>query len=275
MLLERIFAWAERTPDAPALISPAVVVSHRQLRALVSCAVLELRKQGIKPGDVVGIAISQTPLHPIVFLALGWMGALIVQVPPALRAQYREQLLTKFALAALIGERPEAVPASCRMVHLPGLALAATRRWMRPALPAFSADTPLRLALTSGTTGMPKAVVQTHGSFEDRMDRMHCDVADVPRVMPPALHIHLAINLAMHALSKGGAIVFPRTYATLDMFDAIATHAVTHLAIPPANLGLMLPELNRCMLRRFPACGRSGSSAAHPRAPSWKPCDAR
>jgi acyl-coenzyme A synthetase/AMP-(fatty) acid ligase len=69
-------------------------------------------------------------------------------------------------------------------------------------------------------------------------------VADVPRVMPPALHIHLAINLALHALMKGGAIVFPRTYATLDMFDAIAGHGVTHLAIPPANLAIMLPELN-------------------------------
>ena len=27
------------------------------------------------------------------------------------------------------------------------------------------------------------------------------------------------------------------------MFDAIGRHGVTHLAIPPANLGLMLPEL--------------------------------
>jgi acyl-coenzyme A synthetase/AMP-(fatty) acid ligase len=244
MLLERILAWAERTPNAPALISPAVVVSHRQLRALVSCAVLELRMQGIKPGDVVGIAISQTPLHPIVFLALGWMGALVIQVPPSLRHQYREALLTKFALAALIGERPEPVPAGCRMLHLPGVGARGDETMDAAGPPAFGADTPLRLGLTSGTTGMPKAVLQTHARLEDRIDRMHCDVADVPRVMPPALHIHLAINLALHALMKGGAIVFPRTYASLDMFDAIAGHGVTHLAIPPANLAIMLPELN-------------------------------
>lgn len=244
MLLERILAWAERTPNAPAMISPAVVVSHRQLRALVACAVVQFREQGIRSGDVVGIGISQTPLHPIAFLALGWIGALVVQVPPSLRAQYRDQLLTKFALGVLIGERPEPVPAGCRMVHLPGVGARGDETMDAAGAPGFGADTPLRLALTSGTTGMPKAVVQTHASFEDRMDRMHCDVADLPRVMPPALHIHLSINLAMHALSKGGAIVFPRSYSTLDMFDAIAGHGVTHLAIPPANLGLMLPELN-------------------------------
>jgi acyl-coenzyme A synthetase/AMP-(fatty) acid ligase len=244
LLLDRILPWAERTPQAPALIGAAQTVNHRQLRALVSRAVTHLGKEGIRKGDVVGLGLAQTPLYPIVFLALGWIGALVVPVPPALRPQDREELLNRYGIGALISERFESVPAHCRLVQVQGVGASGHEDMAAAGAPGYGPDTPLRIGLTSGTTGMPKGVLQTHGSFIDRMDRMHCDLADIPRVIPPALHITLAINFAMHALCKGGAIVFPASYGNRQLLEAMGRHGVTHFALTPANLRLITQGFN-------------------------------
>jgi acyl-coenzyme A synthetase/AMP-(fatty) acid ligase len=244
LLLDRVLPWAERTPNAPALIGATQTVSHRQLRALVSRGVTHLGKEGIRKGDVVGLGLAQTPLYPIVFLALGWIGALVVPVPPALRPQDREELLQRYGISALVSERFEPVPAHCRLVQVQGIGASGHEDMATAGAPGYDADTPLRIGLTSGTTGMPKGVLQTHGSFVDRMDRMHCDLADLPKVIPPAMHITLAMNLAMHALCKGGAIVFPASYGNRELLEAIGRHGVTHFALTPANLRLITQEFN-------------------------------
>lgn len=243
MLLDRVLASVERSPEAPAFIAGGKPVSYRNLRALLARAVVHLRNQGIKPGDVVGFAMGQTPLYPILFLALGWIGALVVPIAPALRPQDRDELLRKYGIGSLVSERLEVVPADCRLIQLQGIGARGDETMIDAGEPGFGPDTPLRLALTTGTTGMPKGVLQTHDSFEKRVDRLHCDVVGLPRVLPPALHITVALNLVVHALFKGGTVVFPPSYGNADFFAAIQRHGVTHVALPPANLALMLSSL--------------------------------
>lgn len=245
MLIERILASAERSPEATAFIAGGTAISYRHFRALLARATVHLRQQGVARGDVVGLAMGQSPLYLIVFLALGWIGALVVPIASSLRPQDRDSLLRKFRVGALVSERLEVVPPECRLLQLQGIGARGHETMIDAGDPGFDAGTALRLALTSGTTGIPKGVLQTHASFEERVDRMHCDVTPLPRVLPPALHITIAINLAMHALCKGGAVVFPRGYANEDFFEAVRSHGVTHVALPPANLALMLGALPR------------------------------
>ena len=80
MLLDRVLAPVEQQPEAPAFILADQAISYRHFRALLSRAVVHLRSQGIRPGDVVGIELSQTPIYLIVLLALGWFGALAVPI---------------------------------------------------------------------------------------------------------------------------------------------------------------------------------------------------
>ncbi|MDQ3027105.1 MAG: acyl--CoA ligase [Pseudomonadota bacterium] len=272
MLLDRVLASVERSPDRPAFIAGGQPVSYRQFRALLARTIAHLRSLGIGPGDVVGLSMGQSPLYLIVFVALGWIGALVVPIAPSLRAPDRDALLRKFRVGALVSERLEVVPPECRMLQLHGIGARGDETLIDSGDPGFGRDTPLRLALTTGTTGLPRGVMQTHGTFEERLDRMHCDVAPVPRVLPPAprvlppaLHITIALNLAMHALCKGGVVVFPRGYGNEDFFEAIRSHGVTHVTVPPANLALMLAALPRDG-PAFPGgwsrgCGSSWSSA--------------
>ena len=242
MLLDRVLAPVEQQPEAPAFVLADQAISYRQFRALLCRAVLHLRAQGLRAGDVVGIEMPQTPLYLVVLLALGWIGALAVPLAPALRPRDREEVLRKYGVTAIVSDRVRVVPPGCRMVQLEGLG-ARGDETMDDAGASPAHDSPFRIALTSGTTSVPRGVLHTLGSFEQRMDRMRFDVGVRPIVIPPSLHITLAVNLALNALAHGGTVVFPRGYDNEPFFVAIQRHGVTHVALPPANLGLMLRVL--------------------------------
>ena len=243
MLLERVLASVERSPEAPAVIAADTPLSYRHFRALVARAIGHLRQQEVKAGDVVGLSMAQTPLYLIVFLALGWIGALVVPIARSLKPAERDALIRKFSVGVLVTDRLEVVPAGCRLLQLQSLETRGRETMIDAGEPGFGPDTPLRIALTTGTTGTPRGALQTHASFATRVDRLDCDVVEFPRVLAPALHITLALNLAMHALCKGGTVVFPRGYGNPEYFDALRRHRVTHVALPPSNLALMLPAL--------------------------------
>jgi len=248
MILDRVLAPVEQQPEAPAFVVADQSISYRHFRALLCRAVVHLRAEGLRAGDVVGIEMPQTPLYVIVLLALGWMGALAVPLSPALRPRDREEVLRKYRVTGIVADRVKIVPAGCRMVQLEGLG-ARGDETMDDAGPPPTADSAFRVALTSGTTATPRGVLHTLGSFEQRMDRMRFDVGVRPVVIPPSLHITLAVNLALYALARGGTIVFPRSYENEPFFVAIQRHGVTHVALPPAHLGLML----RVLPQRGPA----------------------
>jgi acyl-coenzyme A synthetase/AMP-(fatty) acid ligase len=242
MLLDRILAPVEQQRDAPAFIVGAQAITYRQFRALLCRAVLHLRMHGIRPGDVVGLEMSQTPLHLIVLLALGWIGAIAGPVAHSLRPRDRDAVLRKYRVSAVICERVKPVPEGCRMLRIEGLG-ARGDETMDEAGPPASPGSPFRVALTSGTTAVPRGVLHTLASFEQRMDRMRFEGGERPVAIPPALHITLAVNLALHTLTHGGTLVFPRAYDNASYFDAIRRHGVTHVALPPANLSMMLRDL--------------------------------
>lgn len=242
-MIDRFLRSVERKPDSPAFFFNNNPITYQQARAILARAVVHLRQQGVKRGDVVGMALPQTPLYPILFMALGWIGAMMVPLAPNLRKSDRDEVIRKFGIGALISMLLEAVPAGCRLIQIEAIGARGTENMDEAGERGFDVDTPLRLAVTTGTTGLPKGVVQTHAAFEERMDRMHCDVVDVPRVLPPGMHITISINLVMHALCKGGAVVIPRNHSSAGLFDAIRKFGVTHVTLPPANLALLLVDL--------------------------------
>ena len=218
-------------------------MSYRLLLAYLSNTVRYLHGKGIVSGLTVGVAMSQSPVHLLVLLALARLGALIVPVSPFLRPDDRAELFRKLAIGTVVTDDPDWAMEGARVVELRTMSADGDEKALDISGFTPDAATPMRIALTSGTTGVPKGVLQTHGSFVKRLDQMACDVVDVPRVLAANLHITMALNLALHAFVKGGAIVFPRGYDSAPYFDALRRHRVTHVALPPANLAVWLPVL--------------------------------
>ena len=243
LLIDRILKAVERNPARPAFITGDEALSHRSLLALLSNAVRLLHERGVRRGDVVALTMSQSPLHCIAFLALARLGAISVPVFPIENAAERAALLRRFEVHAVVSDLADAGAEGIPVILLRGLGARGDESALDFGGFEPVAETPMRIALTSGTTGARKGFLQTHRMFVQRLDRRFYGEVPHPRVIPPNLHITASIQLACHALCAGGTVVFPRGYDGANFLATIARHAVTHVTLPPANLAPMLAML--------------------------------
>jgi len=220
---------ARKFAGRPALIGPGVALTHAQLDGCVARAAAALEKQGVKPNDVVGVSMETSPLHLVTLLALGRTGACSVHVWSEHPRPVKETLVAQFGVAHLIGGpgRSTSLRADPAWVE-PGVAPAHEDR----AIPA----SPWRIALSSGTTGLQKAVRFTHLQILDYLelhDRAVPMNPDERYLCHRGLDSNLALNTAICHLRAGGAVVFPASRSLAHAIEAIDRHAVTQLALPP------------------------------------------
>ena len=254
LLIERLERAIGLSPDAPAFITGDEVLTYRSLGALTSATVRHLDGQGVRPGEVVALTLSQSPLHCIVFFALARLGAVSISVSPLGDAE-RAQLYRQFDVRAVVCDREDCGAEGVSVIVLRGVQVRGDAAGYESSRPPPVGEAPMHIALTSGTTGAQKGFMQTYAMFARRLDRRFYGATPRPRVIPPNLHITASIQLACHALCNGGVVVFPHGYDNANFLSAIQRHSVTHVTLPPAHLALMLPSL--------PESGPAFPSIAH------------
>jgi acyl-CoA synthetase (AMP-forming)/AMP-acid ligase II len=112
-------------------------------------------------------------------------------------------------------------------------------------IPRPIADDPQRISAilsTSGTTGVPKGVVWTEQVWETMIANfwihLPCDVRPVYLLAAPMTHA--AGVLAFPLFAAGATIVILPRPDPKAIIDAIATHGVTHLFLPPTAIYALL-----------------------------------
>lgn len=161
----QILAWAERTPDAPALSHKGVTLSYREFALAMGGVAARLCKAGMQPGDVVAVHARRCPQLMAAMAAVLHEGGVLLTLDPALpqvrRAAMLAQARTRFVLHA--GSEPVGLGATL-------LALGED-----PAEPGAGAAMcglrdPAYIFFTSGSTGMPKAVRGTAAGLAHFLD---------------------------------------------------------------------------------------------------------
>src|SRR5262249_11761003 len=100
-------------------------------------------------------------------------------------------------------------------------------------------DDPVRIVLTSGTTGAPKKLVYSRRIHEAHIAR----VLWLTGFTRNSRYLHtltLALSASAACLRVGGTVVFE---SRMTMAEAIATHGITHSAMPPFQLARLLDEM--------------------------------
>jgi len=146
-----------------------------ELDAEVDRAAAVLADMGLGRGQTLGLCTSKRPEVVTAFLAAARLGALVAPVnfkhrPPRVAAQLAVGQVRALLLEAGLDEAPslgmEAI--GDRVLYLGEAGRWSERTWhavegASPApLPEVRPDEPVYLNFTSGTTGEPKAAVQTH-----------------------------------------------------------------------------------------------------------------
>jgi acyl-coenzyme A synthetase/AMP-(fatty) acid ligase len=235
-LLDLFQRTVKRNPQAPAFIGHGAIVTFRQVHGLVNALARHLQQQGIEQGHVVGLAMDFSPLHPLAILALARLGALSVPILPTLPAAARQDLVRRFGIGAVVSSFDQMADSGAPLIPIKDIT--ATDQDADHDVSEYRPDasTPLRLFLTSGTTGQPHGILHTHGSIITRMGNTLFDIDKNSRMIPSDLHVQGGMVLALGTLLAGGTLVFPRSYDFPDLGQAINLYGATHWLMTPAAI---------------------------------------
>ncbi|QKW18089.1 AMP-binding protein [Kitasatospora sp. NA04385] len=235
-------------PDREALVECATGRrwTYAEFAADVDAVALGLRARGIGKGDRVGIWAPNRAEWTLTQYATARLGAILVTINPAYRAHELEYVLGQAGVrllvaaerfrtsdyAAMIAEVRPRCPELTDTVLLDGpdwpellaVGRAGDRAELESTARELSADDPINIQYTSGTTGFPKGATLSHhnilnnGYFVGEL----CGYTEQDRVCIPVPFYHcfgmVMGNLA--ATSHGACTVIPA-----PAFDAAATLA--------------------------------------------------
>lgn len=172
----------EKTPDATALIASDCTLSYQELSEQVNRYAHALLAQGVRPGELVAVALPRDETLLCALLAIHKIGA--AYLPLDSGAPYER-------LAMVVDEGRPVVLLSCELI--PELHLGDSRRVNLDdidfsAMPSHAnfagvernshtSETPAYVIYTSGSTGRPKGVLISQGNLQNFLLSMQTELA--------------------------------------------------------------------------------------------------
>jgi fatty-acyl-CoA synthase len=240
-------------PDAPALTGrepggPALpTLSHGGLARLVDALAHDLTSRWrLRRGERVAWLGLNHPTQIALLFALARLGAVLVPLNHRLAPAEWEAVLSDCSPRCLVFD-PSFADAAAALCAAPGapvpVALHALNTHPQPAPTApenISADTPVLLVYTSGTTGAPKAAVHTQGNLLANM-AMAAQVqgltaSDTVLTVLPLFHVGGLCIQTLPALSVGAHVLLHSRFDASATLAAIATERPTLTLQVPATL---------------------------------------
>jgi long-chain acyl-CoA synthetase len=215
-----------------------------ELDALASGMAATLEDRGVRSGDRVAIMSSNRPEFVVALRAIWLLGASAVLLSPAWKRTEVEHALTLTKPRYAVGDHP-VLAESMSMLSLDEAITPGERTFAAPA-----PESDALFVFSSGTTGMPKAVRHTHGSFAAAVqhwrDALDLSSADRMQIMTPPSHILGLLNIAM-ALETGTWIRLHGRFDIDVMLRHIESDRITiEMAVAPIALALAShPDLER------------------------------
>ncbi|MFI6088600.1 class I adenylate-forming enzyme family protein [Streptomyces sp. NPDC051218] len=294
--VDRILEHWNKDEDAEALVQGSRRLTRGEARRQLFQLGHALRRQGLEPGDGVGLFLANRVDSVLVQLAVHLIGCRVVFLPPepgpgelaALVEQSRARVVVTDPLFAL-----RAADAAGRSVHAPELlslgpceqecadllALAAECPEVRPeGVPAPGEDEAVTVLYTGGTLGRPKLAAHSHRLYGALVDLAQ----DAPQesrpsvfpVMAPGADRVLAATLLTHGsghLTSVQALVTGSVLVVLPEFEATAAlkalryeHITATMFVPPMLYALL--DHPECVPGALPALRRIvvGGAASSP-----------
>ena len=258
-----LHAQAGRT----ALLVPDASVSYAELGARIDSHARSFRH--VARGDLVGVPASRSVDSVARFFGVMQAGGCPCFVEPGLTT---EALLARAHAVGLerivLDDESESM---ARDLEHGGLQVHLARNLLRESCKSASTTVihgslgpadPAMMQFTSGSTGLPKGALLTHGNLLRHaagiIERTRLTAADRLLHVMPLHHTNGVNNQLVAPFLAGATVVLADRFRAEDVEDRIAAHGVTYLTGVPTMYSRMLPHLrDRARLRslRFLRCG--------------------
>jgi long-chain acyl-CoA synthetase len=287
-LHEVLRAAASQNPDRTAIIFDEQSLTLADLETASNRFAYGLMTIGVEPGDRVGLFTPNCPEFEIAFYAISKVGGIVCP----LNSSYREReisyqltdagvkvLLAHARLWPIVDGALSQLPSLRQVVLIESQGSPVPRGVLRyeDLVVGKPTDAPperanrkslVALPYSSGTTGLPKGVMLTHGNLvcnhTQYVDAMRLGPDDCYIVYLPLSHIY-GIALMGAAIMSGAKQIILERFDLENVVRLIETHRVTWLfTVPPVLLTLAnAPGLSPTQFRSV----KFAFSAAAPLAP--------
>ncbi len=261
LITDLIRAYAQERPDHPALIHDGHVLSYGALDQLMDRVAASLQRDGVQPGEVISICAASCVEYGAIFLGALRAGVAVAPLAPSSTSEALATMLSDCGAKILFLDEPvgaalegQVLPAALRRVPMSMLG------WLAPpdAKPQsvhIDPGAPFNIIYSSGTTGNPKGIVQSH-----RMRWAHVHRAALARydrtavtICSTPLYSNTTLVSFFPTLARGGTVVLMAKFDALKFLELAQQHRATHAMLVPVQYQRImdLPQFGRFDLASF------------------------
>ncbi|XP_030535496.1 4-coumarate--CoA ligase-like 6 [Rhodamnia argentea] len=236
-------------------------VSYSELRSLVQCMASGIRSMGVSQGDVVLLQLPNSVYYPVVFLGVLFAGGVVTTMNPLSSVSEIKRQISDCnvrlaftssdncemfkALDVSATAVPEDVCYGSRDCEFVDFRMLLSRKFESFQRPIVKQQDMAAIVYSSGTTGVSKGVVLTHGNFIAMCElfvRFEASQYEYPSsenvylAVLPMFHIYGMSLFVLGLLSLGSTVVVMRRFDPNEVVKAIDRYGVTHFPVVPPIL---------------------------------------
>jgi long-chain acyl-CoA synthetase len=259
-------AHAAERPEAIAVIDDNRPCNYRELNALVDRIAASLQRDGVLPGQCIAICARTSREYLATFLGALRVGVAVAPLAPSSTPGQLLTMLEDCAARIFFVDQDTACPVDDgalrpKLVNLEGVfggepfAIWLSKPGNRPAAINIAPESPFNIIYSSGTTGAPKGIVQSHAmrfGFVRMLAAYDYGPTAVSLISTP-LYSNTTLASVLPTLSVGGTLVLMKKFDAQCFVQLAAKHRVTHAMLVPVqyNRIMALPEFDGYDLSSF------------------------
>ena len=233
----------------PALVVDGEVLDYATLHARTEQVAGALQRDGLRPGDTVAICAATSLAYVATYLGAARAGVAVAPLPPSATPEQLASLAANAGAVRLFTDAAWQTP----LVELPRILLDDSgsggmpwSNWLQNAPAPQAATTtpqhPFNLIYSSGTTGVPKGIVQSCGMRWAQVQRAPANGfgPDAVTLLAIPLYSNLTLTYLFGALGLGGTVVLMPKFDAGGYLALAARHRATHSMLVPVQFRRLL-----------------------------------
>jgi crotonobetaine/carnitine-CoA ligase len=241
-------AAAREHPELPFLITRSEELTYAEFDARVNQAAETWQALGIAKGDRVAFMLENSCDFLAAWLGLAKLGAILVGLNTRWKSQEVAVAVGRSEPSLTLADGPhlETVhgAGAARIVSLGEFNDRARKSSGRFERPPLEAHDPISFIFTSGTTGYPKAVQQTHGAYVltgqaypwwvrlERGDRIYACL--------PLSHVNAQAYSTMGSIGNAGSLILVERFSASRFWDDIRSYNANAFNFVGAVIAMLL-----------------------------------